>query len=83
MSKLYDPKWPEDYAAAARPVAKPGWFHRHRWVEFFFDLRAEVAGGPRSYHGIGWVCACGKVEYGKDCRKDDLTAKRNSGFTYS
>lgn len=38
-------------------------WHRHRYAEFFYDIRADVPNGPRSYHGIGWACSCGHVEY--------------------
>ena len=34
--------------------------HHHQYVEFYFGCYADEPGGPRTYHGIGWACACGK-----------------------
>jgi hypothetical protein len=77
---MYDPRTPGEYAGDAvrhaRTLEWPRWFHRHRGVEFFFDLRTDELGGPRTYHGIGWACACGRVEYGRGCLEDALTARK-------
>jgi hypothetical protein len=38
--------------------------HRHSYVENYYDLRADVLGGPRTFHGIRWICTdakCAKV----------------------
>jgi hypothetical protein len=45
---------------------KAGWSwarHKHRMHEFYYDLRADEPGGPRTFHGIGAACRCGKTEY--------------------
>lgn len=51
-------------AAEARVrFGEPGLFHFHRnyTIEFYYDLRADTWGGPRTFHGVGWVCACGRA----------------------
>ena len=36
--------------------------HRHVWREWYYDLRADEPGGPKTYHGIGWTCRiCAKT----------------------
>lgn len=71
IPELFDAKRPPEYAAEAirkaQAIEWSSWWHRHREIEFFYDLRADKPGGPRTYHGIGWACACGRVEYGKGC----------------
>ena len=78
MTDMIDQIRPEQYAAwaAERSVERGRWFHKHHDVEFFFDLRADVLGGPRTYHGIGWTCRCGRVEYGKGCFEADAQARQ-------
>jgi hypothetical protein len=55
---------------ARRLFGVPGFFHRHaRYeVEFVYDLCADVPNGPRTYHGIAWACACGRVVDGGSCK---------------
>lgn len=47
---------------------KERFFHRHRWTEFYYDLRADEPGGSRIYHGIAWACRCGRIRNGGSSR---------------
>jgi hypothetical protein len=74
QADLVDPCPKEYYAAVALEYWKKhepmdlrvGWSwsrHKHLMHKFYYDLRVVEPGGPKTWHGIGRVCRCGKTEY--------------------
>lgn len=63
-SRLPSPAQADIAAAVKRAMAvvvDHHFWHRHSYVEFYYDIRSDELGGPRYYHEIAWACRCGRV----------------------